>query len=114
MIRRPPRSTLFPYTTLFRSEVRRQLALEEARRKVPERLLAAKRLVHGEPGGAVEVQLGEERRVRAVRHAAAERDPAAREQRERVSERGGHSSLGRKGRPPPWAGGRTGRPAGPP
>src|SRR2546422_7564458 len=25
MIRRPPRSTLFPYTTLFRSPVRRQL-----------------------------------------------------------------------------------------
>src|SRR2546430_14017911 len=25
MIRRPPRSTLFPYTTLFRSEVRRHL-----------------------------------------------------------------------------------------
>src|SRR3712207_8043529 len=25
MIRRPPRSTLFPYTTLFRSEVRRRL-----------------------------------------------------------------------------------------
>src|SRR3712207_7173372 len=25
MIRRPPRSTLFPYTTLFRSEIRRQL-----------------------------------------------------------------------------------------
>src|SRR5258708_20169234 len=29
MIRRPPRSTLFPYTTLFRSE--RVVALEEAR-----------------------------------------------------------------------------------
>src|SRR3712207_7711814 len=29
MIRRPPRSTLFPYTTLFRSENR---VLEEARR----------------------------------------------------------------------------------
>src|SRR3712207_7463307 len=29
MIRRPPRSTLFPYTTLFRSEVpRRQLVAE--------------------------------------------------------------------------------------
>src|SRR5256886_12750343 len=26
MIRRPPRSTLFPYTTLFRSGVRRQLS----------------------------------------------------------------------------------------
>src|SRR3712207_8931958 len=26
MIRRPPRSTLFPYTTLFRSQTRRQIA----------------------------------------------------------------------------------------
>src|SRR5256885_3890019 len=26
MIRRPPRSTLFPYTTLFRSDVTKQLA----------------------------------------------------------------------------------------
>src|SRR5258707_8957556 len=34
MIRRPPRSTLFPYTTLFRSAVRRQGAgeVEPARR----------------------------------------------------------------------------------
>src|SRR2546426_9061403 len=32
MIRRPPRSTLFPYTTLFRSEVRRETAA--ARRDV--------------------------------------------------------------------------------
>src|SRR5256885_10985976 len=31
MIRRPPRSTLFPYTTLFRSEAERQrIAAEEA------------------------------------------------------------------------------------
>src|SRR2546426_9269272 len=28
MIRRPPRSTLFPYTTLFRSEVARELGRE--------------------------------------------------------------------------------------
>src|SRR5258707_7350061 len=28
MIRRPPRSTLFPYTTLFRSEQRQQLFAE--------------------------------------------------------------------------------------
>src|SRR3712207_8809670 len=30
MIRRPPRSTLFPYTTLFRSEAGRQLARNRA------------------------------------------------------------------------------------
>src|SRR5438105_12047479 len=28
MIRRPPRSTLFPYTTLFRSPLRRGLAID--------------------------------------------------------------------------------------
>src|SRR5690242_20939485 len=28
MLRRPPRSTLFPYTTLFRSRAQRQLGLE--------------------------------------------------------------------------------------
>src|SRR2546425_5393206 len=31
MIRRPPRSTLFPYTTLFRSERRRRHAVDRAR-----------------------------------------------------------------------------------
>src|SRR2546429_1400040 len=34
MIRRPPRSTLFPYTTLFRSE-HRALAIVEALRNLP-------------------------------------------------------------------------------
>src|SRR5258705_6176028 len=39
MIRRPPRSTLFPYTTLFRSfqETRRELSLGERRKKVGDR-----------------------------------------------------------------------------
>src|SRR2546422_4342493 len=31
MIRRPPRSTLFPYTTLFRSEKERELGIEAYR-----------------------------------------------------------------------------------
>src|SRR3712207_7468534 len=36
MIRRPPRSTLFPYTTLFRSAARaRDRALRDERRDVP-------------------------------------------------------------------------------
>src|SRR5438477_5937983 len=30
MIRRPPRSTLFPYTTLFRSEIHRRADLDQA------------------------------------------------------------------------------------
>src|SRR2546429_5252546 len=40
MIRRPPRSTLFPYTTLFRSLRRAKLAP-----RVPEQLWAAARVV---------------------------------------------------------------------
>src|SRR2546421_5692272 len=43
MIRRPPRSTLFPYTTLFRSAVGRSVALPHPhgpcrRRRVPFRI----------------------------------------------------------------------------
>src|SRR2546425_5913561 len=37
MIRRPPRSTLFPYTTLFRSLVELKLQVEELRRRLEER-----------------------------------------------------------------------------
>src|SRR3712207_7055478 len=40
MIRRPPRSTLFPYTTLFRSPVCLPLHLVEVRRLEPQHLLA--------------------------------------------------------------------------
>src|SRR5206468_8199100 len=43
MIRRPPRSTLFPYTTLFRSRQRRPLQLESmilARLQLPCKLMA--------------------------------------------------------------------------
>src|SRR5256885_10973989 len=51
MIRRPPRSTLFPYTTLFRSRIvdpemqgLRQLprAQAQAQRRVPQRLIDRK------------------------------------------------------------------------
>src|SRR2546430_7024553 len=36
MIRRPPRSTLFPYTTLFRSQLRERVRLDVAAR-IPQR-----------------------------------------------------------------------------
>src|SRR5438132_2501716 len=39
MVRRPPRSTLFPYTTLFRSAERRTVVLEHAGSGVAECLL---------------------------------------------------------------------------
>src|SRR2546427_4437509 len=47
MIRRPPRSTLFPYTTLFRSRAARWCA--GARRGRPRRG-AGRRARHGSPG----------------------------------------------------------------
>src|SRR3712207_7685907 len=62
MIRRPPRSTLFPYTTLFRSRV-----LDESL----ERALERPRAVLGIPPGLGDVLLC---RVRQL-----ERDPALRE-----------------------------------
>src|SRR2546422_3067980 len=42
MIRRPPRSTLFPYTTLFRSNSLRQLHQEFCRGARAERILTGK------------------------------------------------------------------------
>src|SRR5256885_8142803 len=41
MIRRPPRSTLFPYTTLFRSEHQLRLVFELDAEPVPARLIRA-------------------------------------------------------------------------
>src|SRR3712207_8915395 len=51
MIRRPPRSTLFPYTTLFRSEVRRNGTRFDGRLRIccVDRK-TGKRVVFGAPG----------------------------------------------------------------
>src|SRR3712207_8615201 len=57
MIRRPPRSTLFPYTTLFRSSV---LASLEAR-VVPDELLA----LGGQRRGLLGVDVAEHARRRS-------------------------------------------------
>src|SRR5437868_13198581 len=43
MVRRPPRSTLFPYTTLFRSRQLRRLAEQHLERHV-DRLIAEQRI----------------------------------------------------------------------
>src|SRR2546426_7820516 len=55
MIRRPPRSTLFPYTTLFRSRGARELAAAEERAAAGEpvemRLGLAERGLVSEPPG---------------------------------------------------------------
>src|SRR3712207_7513983 len=63
MIRRPPRSTLFPYTTLFRSVGRgaRPVAAEDAR-------LRGHRPFRGERGGRVrEPEAGRDPRARRLR-----------------------------------------------
>src|SRR5688572_32663339 len=80
MIRRPPRSTLFPYTTLFRSQLHYVGKLLELH---PEDLIAVDHLRHAagehgeEPPGAVEVigerfrpfaALGEGVEVRSEEH----------------------------------------------
>src|SRR5258708_39859374 len=46
MIRRPPRSTLFPYTTLFRSHAARVLAGNEQPRPIGRRVRAADDAAH--------------------------------------------------------------------
>src|SRR3989449_11284401 len=51
MIRRPPRSTLFPYTTLFRSERRpRSLVVAAARGEALHRLVVLEHRVAGRRG----------------------------------------------------------------
>src|SRR3712207_7144514 len=65
MIRRPPRSTLFPYTTLFRSCVlHRDAGDEEVARNRRERLGHARRERNAGPR-QVRLDLGEQRRVQA-------------------------------------------------
>src|SRR3712207_1449150 len=97
MMRRPPRSTLFPYTTLFRSRLHRELrdlARTRRLRADAERVHLAERDRRGEDGapgllqraGPAEVQLAAELRAGAgVRRSAralelprprADRDPA--------------------------------------
>src|SRR3712207_8126124 len=55
MIRRPPRSTLFPYTTLFRSEHRLVPVAEVMARHAAQLLDGARLVAHGR--GAVEEEV---------------------------------------------------------
>src|SRR5256885_9675304 len=57
MIRRPPRSTLFPYTTLFRSRFRRkdQLAARRAVLRFGSRLVVIDQALHAEASRPVRV-----------------------------------------------------------
>src|SRR3712207_8377240 len=60
MIRRPPRSTLFPYTTLFRSDLVLNMVtlLGQCERDVQERMVWHLLLVHDDYGGRVGQGLG--------------------------------------------------------
>src|SRR2546423_11863771 len=70
MIRRPPRSTLFPYTTLFRSPVHSEPRMHV----VHERVAAAQRVLRldGVPRAVLRQQVagrdGHERRTRSEEH----------------------------------------------
>src|SRR3712207_7074300 len=58
MIRRPPRSTLFPYTTLFRSLVRHELGQDRAEAdRLGAQLLADERVAGAGRGDLVEDQV---------------------------------------------------------
>src|SRR2546430_13458104 len=52
MIRRPPRSTLFPYTTLFRSEIARLAAVADNGQGLPRQLLCQEHAEHRAIGAA--------------------------------------------------------------
>src|SRR5258707_5470634 len=76
MIRRPPRSTLFPYTTLFRSRHRRTGGWRRevrGRRRVLSRHAGRRGDRRGEDVGA---DLGRDRRVQFARTDRSEEDTA--------------------------------------
>src|SRR5690242_21866708 len=104
MIRRPPRSTLFPYTTLFRSAL--QLRQDLLRVEAEERLLVAPDLVHPdvvEAGllvladrlgvalrvGAADDGLGDLVRRQQLRHGL-----VVRRDRKLLADRAGHAAVG--------------------
>src|SRR5947209_14844787 len=59
MLRRPPKSTLFPYTTLFRSEMLRELARRIHARRVA-KLVADRGISEAEAERLLESQHGED------------------------------------------------------
>src|SRR6266545_3408079 len=64
MIRRPPRSTLFPYTTLFRSRRARPRLVRRLDRLLPDRALARR----SRRGGPFTRALPQRRAVHGARH----------------------------------------------
>src|SRR3712207_7586970 len=68
MIRRPPRSTLFPYTTLFRSDLLDAVAVEEEESPIPHRRPLAHVQPHLVGVGERELDVLEQRRLRSEEH----------------------------------------------
>src|SRR5438132_10709303 len=66
MIRRPPRSTLFPYTTLFRSEIHEEEDGGEARQATLR--ISVSRCAPGKAASAAFFHLGGGRRRRSEEH----------------------------------------------
>src|SRR2546426_11547395 len=103
MIRRPPRSTLFPYTTLFRSLdvlVERQVLDVQLRRGLLRRMADRHQEVRLAETGAAVNEEGVIRRARALGHRAPRRDgePVRRTHHEGVEgilgvERAGHAAV---------------------
>src|SRR2546430_12604520 len=83
MIRRPPRSTLFPYTTLFRSGDREGVTVQHA---------VGQENLHylGDPAGPV--QIGGDESARGL-EVAQHRDPRADRSEEHTSELQSQSNL---------------------
>src|SRR3712207_6904156 len=80
MIRRPPRSTLFPYTTLFRSQVRRDVGVVE-HDGGPELHVGREHAV-----GLARLQLGERGLLERLGDLEARRPDLARRSEEHTSE----------------------------
>src|SRR3712207_7761498 len=57
MIRRPPRSTLFPYTTLFRSQAREARMVETSRQEIGGNIRTAWEAVRDEAKGCTRCPL---------------------------------------------------------
>src|SRR5260221_6897090 len=97
MIRRPPRSTLFPYTTLFRSGASRGLAgqreLSPLRPEPQARLPARRPALRGDDGGPAAPLREPARGATGDRPVSAPEDLIERRSEEHTSELQSHSDL---------------------